>query len=209
MDQDGVFDHEQPRLNGRTSHRAAVMRPVSRCSPTASTKGSNTMQSNQAQILEQLRAAFPATPIHAKGAFDDWGTTYLDAATYLERIDGKTWQELDRAYLVTRSDALGFLGARHLVAVLPVYLSSLIEEGVWSPSADTLMVLLAKPGPEKRAGLKLDRFDALVAALTPAQRAAIASVLSAFAAIDREGSLGQAAYAAVEKHWKDYLLEGS
>lgn len=167
------------------------------------------MQSTQVQLLEQLHAAFPATPIHAKGAFDDWGTTYLDAVPYMERIDGKTWQELDRAYVVMRSDALGFLGTRHLVAVLPVYLSSLIEQGVWSPAADTLMVLLAKPGPEKKTGLKLDRFEALVVALTPAQRAAIASVLSAFAAIDPDGSPGQAAHGAVEKHWKVYLPEGS
>jgi hypothetical protein len=67
----------------------------------------------------------------------------------MERIDGKTWQELDRAYIAVRSDALGFLGTRHVVAVLPAYLSSLIEEGVWSPAADTLMLLLAKPGQRK------------------------------------------------------------
>lgn len=163
------------------------------------------MHSNQTQLLEQLRAAFPATPIEAEGAFDDWGVTYLDAEPYMKQIDGKTWQQLDRAYLVTRSDALSFLGTRHLVTVLPVYLSSLLEEGVWSAAADTLMLLLAKPGPEKKTGLKLDRFEALVAALSPLQRAAIASVLSTFAATDPNGSLGEAAHAAVERHWQSYL----
>ena len=167
------------------------------------------MQSNQAQLLEQLRTAFPAAPIESAGAFDAWGTTYLDAEDYMGRIDGKTWQELDRAYVGIRSDALGFLGTRHLVAVLPAYLSSLIEEGVWSPAADMLMVLLAKPGPGKKTGLKLDRFEALVAALTPAQRAAVASVLSAFAASDPDGSLGRAAQDAVDKHWKNDLSNAS
>jgi hypothetical protein len=167
------------------------------------------MASDQTQLLEQLRAAFPATSIQSEGAFDDWGATYLDAEPYMEQIDGKTWQELDRAYVVTRSDALGFLGTRHLVAVLPAYLSSLIEEGVWSPAADALMVLLAKPGPEKKTGLKLDRFEALIAALSPEQRATIAAVLRALAVSDPGGSLGQAAHAAVERHWKSYLPNGS
>ena len=167
------------------------------------------MQSNQPQLLDRLRAAFPATSIQSEGAFDDWGVTYLDAEPYMARIDGKTWQELDRAYVVMRSDALSFLGTRHLVAVLPVYLTSLIEEGVWSPAADTLMLLLAKPGPEKKTGLKLARFEALVAALMPAQQAVIAAVLSAFAASDPGGSLGRAARAAVESYWQNCLSNGS
>ncbi len=163
------------------------------------------MQSNQTQLLEQLRAAFPAMPIQSDGAFSHWGGTYLDGKAYGEQIDGKTWQQMDRAYLVKRSDALGFLGTRHLVAVLPAYLCSLVEEGVWSPAADTLMVLLSKPSREQKTGIKLDRFEAFVAALTPAQQAAIAAVLSAFAATDPRGSLGQAAQTAFENHWKTYV----
>ena len=167
------------------------------------------MQEDQAQHLAQLRAAFPETPIDAKRAFDDWGTTYLDAEPYMERLDGKTWQELDRAYLVTRSDALGFLGTQFVVAVLPVYLSSLVEEGIWSPAVDTLLLLLTKPGPEKKVGLKLERFEALVAALTPMQRTVIAAVLSELAATDPDGSPGRAARDAVERHWKIYLSSRS
>jgi hypothetical protein len=152
-------------------------------------------------LLEQLRAAFPVEPIRSAGAFDDWGTTYPDADAYAGHLDGKTWEELDRSYVITRHDALGFLGTRHLVAVLPVYLRSLVEQGVWSPSADTLVLLLAKPDAAKKAGIKLSRFEAMVAALTPAQRAVIAAVLSTFAATDEGGSLGEAARAAVEHAW--------
>src|ERR1700760_1305111 len=100
------------------------------------------MLPEHATVLEQVRAAFPAERIHSAGAFDDWGTTYPDADPYAEQLEGKTWEELDRSYVIKRSDALGFLGTRHLVAVLPVYLSSLLEDGVWSPSADTLILLL-------------------------------------------------------------------
>jgi hypothetical protein len=167
------------------------------------------MQPNQTKLLEHFRAAFPAKPIHSEGAFLDWGATYLDAELYMKQIDGKTWEELDRAYLVMRSDALGFLGTRHLVAVLPVYLRSLIEEGVWARAADTLILLLAKPGLEKKAGIKLPRFEALVGALTPAQCAVIAAVLRVFAATDQGGSLGETANVAFERHWQNYLQDGS
>ncbi|HEX2687928.1 MAG TPA: hypothetical protein VHN14_14975 [Kofleriaceae bacterium] len=64
-----------------------------------------------------------------------------------------------------RSGALGFLGTRHLVAVLPVYLRALLEDGVWSTSADTLILLLTKPDPGKKTGIKLPRFEVLVGAL--------------------------------------------
>lgn len=162
-----------------------------------------------ADILTQLRAAFPPKPIRSAGAFDDWGVTYPDAEPYAQHLEGKTWEELDRKYLITRSDALGFLGTRHLIAVLPVYLRSLVEEGVWSSSADMLMLLLTKPDSEKKIGIKLPRFKALVSALTSEQCTVIAAVLCAFAATDEGGSLGEAARAALEHHWKVYLPDGS
>jgi hypothetical protein len=45
------------------------------------------------------------------------------------------------------------------------------------------------------------RFDALAEALTGAQRAAVAAALRAFAESDEDGSLGQAARAALDGHW--------
>lgn len=163
------------------------------------------MLPEHATVLEQLRGAFPVEPISSAGAFDSWGTTYPDAEPYAKHLEGKTWEQLDPGYIIMRSDALGFLGTRQLVAVLPVYLRGLLEDGVWSASGDTLILLLTKPDPGTKTGLKLQRFEALVAALTPAQRAAIATVLRAFAATDEGGSLGDRARAALERHWTAYL----
>jgi hypothetical protein len=163
------------------------------------------MLPEHATVLAQLRAAFPPEPIDAAGAFDDWGATYPDADPYAQHIAGKTWEEIDRSYIIMRADALGFLGTRHLVVVLPVYLRSLLEDGVWSTSADTLILLLTKPDPEKKAGIKLPRFEALVSALSSAQRAAIALVLRAFAAMAEGGSPGGRAGVALERHWNAYL----
>ena len=163
------------------------------------------MQPERDSFLEQLHAAFPSEPIRAAGAFDQWGTTYPDADAYIEQLDGKTWDQLDRAYVVRRSDALGFLGTKHLVAVLPVYLHAMVEEGVWSPATGMLTLILAKPLPGEDTGLGPTRFDALVEALTGEQRGAVASALRAFAEKDPDGSLGRAAHTALERYWKTYL----
>jgi len=161
------------------------------------------------QLVEQLGAAFPPEPISADGAFSDWGTTYLDVEPYEDHLDGESWEQLDHAYLIKRYDALGFLGTRHLVAVLPVYLRSIIEQGAWSIASGTVIIILTKPGPEQKTGIKLPRFQAFVDALTPAQRTVIAEVLRAFAAADEGGSPGMAASTALERYWKAYLADGS
>src|SRR4051812_45928770 len=64
------------------------------------------MLPEHATVLEQLRAAFPAEPIDPARAFDDWGTTYPDADPYAKHLEGKTWEQLDRSYMITRADAL-------------------------------------------------------------------------------------------------------
>lgn len=163
------------------------------------------MQPEKLRILDEIRAAFPAAPIQADGAFTQWGTSYPDARSYREQLDGKTWEQLDRTSLVRRSDALGFLGTQQLVAVLPAYLSALIEEGVWSPAAGILTLILAEPHPGSDAGLGQARFSSLVEALSDAQRKVIATVLRAFAKADEGGSLGDAAREAFEGHWQLYL----
>jgi hypothetical protein len=159
------------------------------------------MQLENAKTVEQIRAAFPTLPIDAEGAFAQCGASYPDARQYMERLQGKTWDQLDRAYIVRRSDALGFLGTRHLVAVLPAYLCALVEDGVWSLAAGMLTLILAKPISGTDSGLGVTRFDALTEALTGGQRAAVAAALRAFAESDEDGSLGQAARAALDGHW--------
>src|SRR5207237_3837918 len=135
------------------------------------------MQTEHDQVLAELRAAFPATEIDSKDAFAAWGMTYLDGKEYMQQLSGKRWDELDRAYLELRSDALGFLGTAHLVAVLPAYLRELLEGGPLSQVPGMLILILTKPGPETGSGLGKKRFDALSGALSEPQRAAVAAVL--------------------------------
>jgi hypothetical protein len=161
------------------------------------------------RFLSELRAAFPSTPIHGAGAFTQWGTTYSDVAPYMKHLEGKTWEQLDRAYLLLNSDALGFLGTSHLIAVLPVYLRSFVEEGVWSAAAGMLPIILTRPEPGTDAGLGVARFDALVDALTDAQRTVVSSALRAFADQDPDGSPGRAAGVAFDSHWKSYLHDNT
>lgn len=164
-----------------------------------------TMQNTK--LIEQIRGAFPTQPIHAEGAFAQWGKSYPDAPPYTEQVDGKAWDQLDRSYMVRRSDALGFLGTSALVAVLPVYLSALVEDGVWSPAAGMLTLILAKPPAKKAADTA--RFNELVETLNDQQRIVVAAVLRAFAETDEEGSLGRAARAAFDEHWATYVPVGA
>ena len=152
-------------------------------------------------FLEELRSAFPPERIHGADAFTKWGGTYPDAPDFAKAIDGKTWEELDREYIVRRHDAVGFLSNEHFVHVLPIYLQSIADEGVMSPALDTMLVKLARPN---RAQTR-ERFDALLAALTPAQRTVIAAVLARLAQEDADGSPGRAAQQALDETWRGYL----
>src|SRR5258706_11486070 len=113
-----------------------------------------TMQPTKADVLAQIRAAFPAQPIRFAGAL----TGGLDGGAFRTHVDGKTWEQLDRAFVLSRSDALSFLDPHHLVAVLPVYLCSLVEDGTRTPVPDTLLLVLDKNSER--------RFDQIVEALT-------------------------------------------
>jgi hypothetical protein len=156
-------------------------------------------------VLDQLRAAFPATEIDAEDAFTSWGMTYPDGADYAKQLSGKRWDALDRAYLDIRSDALGFLGTAHLVAVLPAYLRDLLEGGPFSQVPDMLLLILTKPGPKSGSRLGKKRFDALVDALSPAQRVAVASVLDRFAKEHPETPHESAARFALEVYWDQFI----
>ena len=166
------------------------------------------MESAHTKNLDRLRVAFPSKEIPSEDAFAQWGATYLDRKPYMEQLRGKSWDQLDSAYMVRRSDALGFLGTRHLVAVLPVYLRALVEVGPASPAAGMLTLVLTKPAVDTE-GLGVERFNALVEALTAEQRAAVAHALRAFSDEHADSSLGQAARAALDSQWNTYLPAGA
>jgi hypothetical protein len=155
------------------------------------------MQSGRLGFIEQLRFAFPAEPIRGAAAFAQWGGSYPDAAPYEQAVGGKTWEQLDRAYILQRNDSLGFLSTQQLVQILPVYLLSVVEEGVMSPALDAVLVKLTRPTREPAR----ERF----AALNGSQRTAVATALHFLAEEDPDGSPGHAALAALENFWKDYL----
>jgi len=165
------------------------------------------MRKNE-NIIDKIGRAFPETTIDAADAFNDWGMTYPDATEYIEKVDGKTWRQVDAAWLVRRSDALGFLGTTWLAALMPVYLIAAVNDGVWSPATEMLVLILARPGARSDNGLGHKRFAALVDALTQ-QREAVADVLNRVAEIDPEGSLGIAALGALESCWNEFRKDGN
>lgn len=159
------------------------------------------MQSGRKGFIEQLRSAFPAEPIRGDAAFVQWGGSYPDAASYEQAVDCKTWEQLDRAYILRRNDSLGFLSTQQLVQILPVYLLSVVEEGVKSHALDAVLVKLTRPTREPSR----ERFDAFVAALNGSQRTAVATALHFLTEEDLDGSPGRAALVALDNFWKEYL----
>lgn len=145
------------------------------------------------QYEDRLRAAFPAEHIDGSAAFSQWGGSYPDAAGYRSAIDGKTWEQLDHEYILRRDDALGFLSTRELVQVLPVYLRSVMGEGVMSRALEAVLVKLTRP----RSGVARSRYDALLVALSLAQREAIVMALQHLVDQDPDGSIGRDARAAI------------
>ena len=97
------------------------------------------MQTEHDLILEQLRAAFPATEIDSDDAFTACGMTYADGEEYAKRLSGKRWDALDRAYLAVICERFdgGPVGIDSLAASLAedrdtlefVYEPYLIQEG--------------------------------------------------------------------------------
>ncbi len=163
------------------------------------------MHTDRDRVLHQLRDAFPPTTIDADSAFAAWGMTYSDGEAYAEQLNGKRWDELDRAYLDLRSDAIGFLGTAQLVAVLPAYLRELLEGGPFSQVPDMLILTLTKPGPKIGSRLGKNRFDAMVNALTESQRAAVAATLVQFAKRYPETPHESAARLALDTYWDQFL----
>jgi len=163
------------------------------------------MQPEDETVLEQIRAAFPSFEISSDDAFTSWGRTYLDGDEYRAALKGKHWDQLDTTYIALRSDALGFLSTRTLVAVLPAYLIALIEHGTASQVPGMLTLVLAPPNRETDDGLGKKRFGEFIEAMTGPQRAAVAAALLRFGERYPGTLVGDAARAAFDGHWKAYM----
>lgn len=149
------------------------------------------MSTTDARTVDTIRRAFPPVVID----FAKATAGGLDNGAYRDHVDGKTWESLDAAYLAKRNDALSFLDPRHVAAVLPVYLTSLVVDGTHTSVPDTLLLVLNRKSEAKFA----DLFDVL----SEDQRAAVVASLDAFAA-RQEGSLADAARVASAR-WKEHI----
>jgi len=150
--------------------------------------------------IERIRAAFPAKAIDARDAFQSWGQTYLDARSYRDAIHGKSWDQLDSAYLAVRSDALGFLSTHTLVDVLPAYLRIMLELGTASEVPGMLTLIVRAPDGEHPA-LGAARFSAFVEALLAQQRGVVAATLARFTQRFPGTLVGEAARCALLTRW--------
>jgi hypothetical protein len=128
------------------------------------------MRSRNGEFGARLRAAFPAEPLDFKDAL----TGGTDGGKFRRAVDGRSWTELDPAWIGSRSDVLSFLEPAHFVAVLPAFLRLLVEEGTATGVHDTLMVVLDR--------VQEPRFDKIAARMTCDQRGLVAVALELFAA---------------------------
>jgi len=154
-------------------------------------------------LLDEIKEAFPPTPIVAAGAFEQRGIAYCDGMDYMRQMDGKTWEDLDPQFFARRSDGLSFLGTSHLVEVLPQYLLLLLVFKPTSPVPETLLPLLTKPEPTgPRAHLfdwSMKRFEELTGALSDRQRTVVAAVLRKFIAL--YPNYADEAQPALDRYW--------
>ena len=158
-------------------------------------------------LLDDLRAAFPPAPICARGAFEERGRLYCDTHEYRAHMDGKTWEQLDPQFFARRSDGLSFLGVSYIAKVLPLYLHLMVVFRPTSPIPETLLSILTKPEPQDWPPHLFDifaeRFEKLVALLSPQQKNVIATVLMQFVASAPGGA--RRARPALDRYWSQFL----
>jgi hypothetical protein len=159
------------------------------------------VECEKSEFLDKLRAAFPPQAIDAAETFEERGGTYPDGEAYSRLLDGKTWEQLEPQYFSRRSDALSFMGYRHLIAVLPAYLNLLFVLGPRSPVPETLLPILTRP---EGADPKLEkRFDELANGLSETQRRVVAVALTRF--IKEYTAYGAPAQVALDRYWNKFL----
>lgn len=152
-------------------------------------------------MLDIVRRAFPLHTLDVRQAFDEWGTTYLDANEFIAYVQGRTWATVSPEFLIKHCDSLGFLGADALAELLPSFLWALcMEESEPSHMADSLITTLTKPVDEE--GCR--RFTLMVDKLTPQARHAAAEVLIYFIGKTAESGTRRRAREALKSFWEDY-----
>jgi hypothetical protein len=126
--------------------------------------------------IDGLRSAFPPHPLDVRTAFDQWGKTYTDGASFEAGAQGKRWDELPAAFLEFHHDAPLFLGWPVIADVIPAYLATALRR---DPQLNMLPAFLLA-SLTRGVDNNMTRFDAQFAQLSLAQRTAIARALAAW-----------------------------
>ncbi len=153
-----------------------------RCRSPRDSLESRPMPLDAAQVRALIHAAFPPRPLDFTHAL----TGSLDGGEYVAHVHGKTWLELDRAFMRRRPDPLSFLDPARIAAVLPVYLEILVDDR----NAETLVPYTLIPLLTRARSKR--RFDAILALLDQDQRRAVKAVLEYVATLSASGPLADA-----------------
>ena len=148
--------------------------------------------------IQELQSAFPPHPLDVRTAFDQWGVTYTDGASFQQGAQGKRWDELSPTFLEFHHDALLFLGWPVIVHVIPAYLAAALRR---DPELDMLPSFLL--GALTRGiDNNTTRFDAQFAQLSLAQRNAIALALEAWEQSFENSDRRRPIKAALKSYWR-------
>jgi hypothetical protein len=147
------------------------------------------------EALDEILAAFPPHSLDPAHAFDDWGTTYLDAERFERDVTGKQWSALPSSFWEFHHDALFFLGPSVMPQYLPGFLSAVLRR---DPRLDALPGFLLE-ALTRREG---ERFDQRFACLTNAQRLAVRDALLALDADVAGQSRKADIAAALDSYWR-------
>jgi hypothetical protein len=132
-------------------------------------------------LKQQIAAAFPMTKLSASSYADPHGMwrTYPDCDAFEAGTDGRTWADLDGAFVEEHFMALPWMKPAAFASLLPAYLTALVDGKSQNELPDLLLRQLTR-----REGREAE-FDARIAKLDANQRAAVTSVLTDLPATER------------------------
>ena len=156
-----------------------------------------------ARALHALDEAFPARPLDRPDASVPAG--YLSHDRLEADRRGKTWKDLDPAFLRFHHDLLPYLDAGGIADYLPAFVSAVLWE-LLDRGPDLDVVTASTIAELTRSERHAARFDRTLATLPLHQRRAIALALAALERV--EGSLKTDIRQALDSYWSRFLQEG-
>jgi hypothetical protein len=149
-------------------------------------------------VINELRSAFPPYPLDVQTAFDQFGVTYTDGASFQAGAQDRRWDELPPAFLEFHHDALLFLGPPVAANVLPAYLAAALRR---DPALDMLPLFLVT-ALTRDIDNNTTRFDAQFGPLSPTQRLAVSHALEAWAGSFASPDRRRALASALDSYWR-------